>query len=295
MGSVSLQIDATRCVRCGKCAWVCPSEILRQEEKGGEIRVQHSEECIACGHCVAVCAKDAIQHSAFPDGTTHPIDYAQLPTADQLFALMQARRSNRALTNRPVPNEALARIVEAATLAPTATNARLLSFTVVTDPEKLRAVADFTIQVFDKLANLLLNPVVKCLVKPFQPELYEKYAPMFVSLKEAYAKGEDPILRKATALLIIHSPKSNRFGAEEANLAYQNASLMAESMGVSQIYMGFVLTAIRQAKKGAFSRLLGIDGEVFALMGLGMPAFRYPRAVDHKVQPIRFIEASGCK
>lgn len=289
MGSVSLQIDATRCVRCGKCAWVCPSEILRQEEKGGEIRVQHSEECIACGHCVAVCAKDAIQHSAFPDGTTHPIDYAQLPTADQLFALMQARRSNRALTSRPVPHEALERIVEAATLAPTATNARLLSFTVVTDPEQLRAVADFTIQVFDKLANLLLNPVVKCLVKPFQPEQYEKYAPMFASLKEAYAKGEDPILRKATALLIIHSPKSNRFGAEEANLAYQNASLMAESMGVSQIYMGFVLTAIRQAKKGAFSRLLGIEGEVFALMGLGMPAFRYPRSVDHREQPVRFL------
>ena len=289
MGSVSLQIDATRCVRCGKCAWVCPSEILRQEEKGGEIRVQHSEECIACGHCVAVCAKDAIQHSAFPDGTTHPIDYAQLPTADQLFALMQARRSNRALTSRPVPHEALERIVEAATLAPTATNARLLSFTVVTDPEQLRAVAGFTIQVFNKLANLLLNPVVKCLVKPFQPELYEKYAPMFASLKEAYAKGEDPILRKATALLIIHSPKSNRFGAEEANLAYQNASLMAESMGVSQIYMGFVLTAIRQAKKGAFSRLLGIEGEVFALMGLGMPAFRYPRSVDHREQPVRFL------
>ena len=174
-------------------------------------------------------------------------------------------------------------------MAPTATNARLLSFTVVTDPQKLRAVADFTIQVFDRLANLLLNPVVKCLVKPFQPELYEKYAPMFVSLKEAYAKGEDPILRKATALLVIHSPKSNRFGAEEANLAYQNASLMAESMGISQIYMGFVLTAIRQAKKGAFARLLGIDGEVFALMGLGMPAFRYPRAVDHQEQPIHFL------
>ena len=289
MGNVSLRIDATRCVRCGKCAWVCPSEILRQEVKGGEIQVHHPEECIACGHCVAVCAAEAIQHSSFPAGSTHPIDYDHLPSPAQLLALMQARRSNRALTNRPVPHEALARIVEAATLAPTATNARLLSFTVVTDPQKLRAVADFTIQVFDRLANLLLNPVVKCLVKPFQPELYEKYAPMFVSLKEAYAKGEDPILRKATALLVIHSPKSNRFGAEEANLAYQNASLMAESMGISQIYMGFVLTAIRQAKKGAFARLLGIDGEVFALMGLGMPAFRYPRAVDHQEQPIHFL------
>lgn len=289
MAVVSLRIEEARCVHCGRCACVCPSGVLRQEGKGAPVEVRHVEECIACGHCVAVCATGAICHSAFPEGTVRPIAYDKLPDADQLLALMRARRSNRALTDRPVPREALLRIVEAATLAPTATNARLLSFTVVTDPEKLRAVADFTIQVFDRLARLLLNPLVKCLVKPFQPELYEKYAPMFVSLKEEYAKGEDPILRKATALLVIHSPRANRFGAEEANLAYQNASLMAESLGVSQIYMGFVLTAIRQAKRGAFARLLGIEGEVFALMGLGMPAFRYPRSVDHKEQPVRFL------
>lgn len=293
MESVTLSIDQARCVRCGKCAWVCPSGVLCQEEKGGQIQVRNEEECIACGHCVAVCAAEVIRHSAFPEGSVRPINYDKLPAPESLLALMRTRRSNRALTNRPVPREALERIVEAASLAPTATNARLLSFTVVTDPEKLRAVADFTIQVFDKLAKLLLNPLVKPLVKPFQPELYEKYAPMFVALKEAYAKGEDPILRKATALLIIHSPRANRFGAEEANMAYQNASLMAESMGVSQIYMGFVLTAIRQAKRGAFARLLGIEGEVFALMGLGMPAFRYPRSVEHKEQPVRFLGATA--
>ena len=107
MGNLSIQIDTTRCVHCGKCAWVCPSEILRQEGKEGEIRVEHPEECIACGHCVAVCAAEAIQHSAFPAGSTHPIDYKQLPTSEQLLALMQARRSNRALTHRPVPHEAL--------------------------------------------------------------------------------------------------------------------------------------------------------------------------------------------
>ena len=103
--------------------------------------------------------------------------------------------------------------------------------------------AKATAGVFDSLAKLLLNPVVKCVVKPFMKDVY-KYVPVFNRLKEEHKAGKDPILRKATALLLIHTPKSNRFGSEDANLAYQNASLMAQSLGVSQIYMGFVLTAI---------------------------------------------------
>lgn len=88
-----------------------------------------------------------------------------------------------------------------------------------------------------------------------------KYVPVFNRLKEEHKAGKDPILRKATALLLIHTPKSNRFGSEDANLAYQNASLMAQSLGVSQIYMGFVLTAIRQEGKDTLAKTLGIDGQ----------------------------------
>lgn len=168
----------------------------------------------------------------------------------------------------------LDQIVEAARYAPTATNAQSLSFTLVTDPEKLRATADYTIGVFNGLARILLNPLVKCLLKPFMKEVYG-YVPMFQKLKEEHAAGNDPILRKATALLFIHTPASNRFGSEDANLAYQNASLMAQSLGVSQIYMGFVLTAIREDRSDKLARLLGIDGKIRAIMALGMPAFRY--------------------
>ena len=87
-------------------------------------------------------------------------------------------------------------------------------------------------------------------------------------------------IRKATALLIIHTPASSRFGCEDANLAYQNASLMAQSLGVSQIYMGFILTAIRMSKKNAFARIAGITGRPQAIMALGIPAFRYPKYTE---------------
>ena len=50
---------------------------------------------------------------------------------------------------------------------------------------------------------------------------------------------------------------------------------MAESLGVSQIYMGFVLTAARMGRKNAFARIAGITGRPQAIMALGIPAFRY--------------------
>lgn len=164
-----------------------------------------------------------------------------------------------------------------------------LSFTVVTDPQKLRQVSDYTIGVFDSSAKLLLNPVVKCVVKPFMKDVY-KYVPVFNRLKEEHKAGKDPILRKATALLLIHTPKSNRFGSEDANLAYQNASLMAQSLGVSQIYMGFVLTAIRQEGKDTLAKTLGIDGKIQAIMALGIPAFKYPKYTDRKEIVKNYIE-----
>ena len=224
---MTLNIDQESCIKCGKCVRVCPSDIFTQERAGETIGLVRVESCIVCGHCVDVCPTGSVSHSEFPPEKTHTIDYSQMPTPEQVMLLIKSRRSNRTLTSRPVPKEMLDKIVEAAHSAPTATNSQSLSFTVVTDPQKLRQVSDYTIGVFDSLAKLLLNPVVKCVVKPFMKDVY-KYVPVFNRLKEEHKAGKDPILRKATALLLIHTPKSNRFGSEDANLAYQNASLMAQ-------------------------------------------------------------------
>lgn len=286
---IAIQIDTDRCIRCGKCARVCPANVLLQEQAKAPITVRKAENCIVCAHCVDVCPQEAIQHSEFPTEKIHPIDYSQMPTSDQLMWLLKARRSNRTLTSKPIPSEWLDQIIEAGYYAPTATNSQLLSFTLVTQPEKLKEVADFTISVFDSIAKKLLNPIIKCILKPFMKDLYA-YVPAFKKMKRDHEEGKDPILRKATALLFIHTPTSYRFGAQDANLAYQNASLMAQSLGVSQIYMGFVLTATKQDKKRRLEKMLGIDGTIHAVMALGIPAFSYPNYADRKPLSIKRIE-----
>jgi hypothetical protein len=54
---------------------------------------------------------------------------------------------------------------------------------------------------------------------------------------------------------------------------------MAESLGVSQVYMGFVQVGMFMMGVKKASRILGIpeNHKAFAIMGLGMPAFKYQK------------------
>lgn len=277
--NLSISVDQESCVKCGKCALVCPAEIITQEKKGEKIDIKYIDDCIVCGHCVDVCPTGSVIHSAFPPEKSHTIDYALLPTPQQVMMLIKSRRSNRAITPKAIPQDILDQIVEAARYAPTAKNTQQVSVTIITDPVKLRQVGDFTIGVFDSLAKKLTNPLVKWWLKPFLREVYA-YFPIFYRYKRQHEAGNDPILRKATALLVFHTPESNEFGCEDANMAYQNASLMAQSLGVSQIYMGLVIKAIKQGGKGPFSEEIGVNGKIQAMMALGIPAFKFPKYME---------------
>ena len=62
---------------------------------------------------------------------------------------------------------------------------------------------------------------------------------------------------------------------------------VAEALGVSQIYMGFVLTDVRQDRKAKLAAMLGLDDRrICAVMALGMPQFRYPNYIDRAPAPV---------
>ena len=57
-----IALNKTKCVGCGKCLEVCPTEALYWVEK--EIFVRE-ELCRSCGACVEACPKGAISLNTF--------------------------------------------------------------------------------------------------------------------------------------------------------------------------------------------------------------------------------------
>lgn len=286
---ITIEIEHESCIKCGKCVRVCPAYILTQDDAKAPIGVVNMEHCIACAHCVDVCPTGSVIHSEFPEEKVHQLDRSLLPLPEQMMELCKARRSNRAFLSKPVPDEFLQQIVEAAHLAPTASNQQQVSFTLVTNPQLLKEIADLTIDSFDSLVKKMSNPIIKPFVNLFMPGATDSI-PQLKALIAKHRNGTDTILHDAKALLLIHTPKDSMFGRQDANLAYQNASLMAESLGVSQFYTGFVCIASDLDKKHKLAKRLNIEGTIHAGMALAMPAFKFEKYSDRKELDLKVFE-----
>lgn len=241
----------------------------------------NDNHCIECGQCVSICPEQAVIHPLFGLEKLHGFSRKDLPSPEALRLLMKARRSNRAFSKERIPQASLDAVIEAAYSAPTAQNLRNVQIIAVKDPEKLKAISAFTIDTFHHAAKLLENPVVKCFLHRKMASVYAMI-PKFKALHHAfYEEGKDPILHNPDTVLFFCAPANSRFGLADCNLAYQNASLMAESLGIAHFYTGFVYSALQQDKKQKLYKTLGIEGvRIFAGMALGMPEFLFERYAD---------------
>ncbi len=276
----TITINPDLCQRCHRCVAACPSAIFAAG-KGSVPVVERPDGCIACGHCVDACPPACITHSAFPSNSIHPVRRELLPSPEQLMELIKSRRSNRTITTKAVPKAALADILEAAAYAPTAENSRRVTVTVIDADKHLQRIEDSTMRFFLFLEKLLMNRLMRGFTKRLLPSLYGE-APELLRFQRRWAAGEKPCLCNATTLLVFSAPASYDFALDDCNLAYQNASLMAEAHGISQVYMGLVKTALKYQGNRRARQLLGLPKKhkLCAMMALGVPAFRYQRYVE---------------
>lgn len=279
----TIAIDNGTCIRCSKCVKVCPAMIFTQEDPKAEVRTINVSSCIGCSHCVVACPTDSVHHSDFSANKVHALNRDILPQPEQLMELLRARRSNRAFLSTPVPEDFLNQIVNAAYLAPTASNGQEVAFTLVTNSDLLNKISQLSISIFEATLQKLKNPLLSPIISMAVPGA-KKNIPKLQHVIDSYKGGYDIILRNAKAVLFIHTPANSNFGRQDANLAYQNASLMAESLGVSQFYTGFVCGSVdMDKKKNQLAKLLNIEGRrIHAGMAMAMPAFKFPKYADRK-------------
>ena len=99
-------IDLAKCINCGWCRRVCPTETIKYFSTGHRTHVVDPDGCIDCGICVPVCPVDCIT----PDEYTVPPDRLEAAKGvARVFAANQRRMKNE---RDAVVERTLARLAE---------------------------------------------------------------------------------------------------------------------------------------------------------------------------------------
>lgn len=240
-----ISIDLERCIGCGRCSADCPSSNLTVKDK---LATPLTQTCLMCAHCVAVCPTAAVSISGFGE-EPRPVDGAEALEPERLLAAVCARRSMRRFADRPIPDEAVADILETGRRTPSAKNAQNVSY-------------------------LVLRESLAC-CEALAVRLFRRVMPLVRLVDETARRTEidDSFFFKGAPLVIVIVSKDQ----VSAALAASNMELMAQAHGLGVLYSGFFAMAARLS--GALRRELGLArGEnVVTALVVGYPAVKYLR------------------
>jgi nitroreductase/NAD-dependent dihydropyrimidine dehydrogenase PreA subunit len=292
-----ISIDSSLCIKDGLCAIVCPNDIFIQYEKLSQPELVNTENCSACGHCLAICSKDAIRHADFLPDAIRSIQFERMPSPEQVMALLKTRRSIRAFRDKPVEKDIIKKIIAGARFAPSGHNSQSTEYLVVQDKNLLKQVSATVIEYLKFEIRRFNNPLFRGFALLGNREKAESglhEIPKFERMVQEFESGEDPILNGAPALLAFHAPQSDGYADVNSQLALQNASLVAHSLGIGQFYTGFMLAPSRAPMAKAWNQrlpaVLGMPAgnQLYGALALGYPIPRYKKYIERKPPQIRW-------
>jgi nitroreductase/NAD-dependent dihydropyrimidine dehydrogenase PreA subunit len=287
-----ININADKCKKDGACVQVCPQRIFVQKETNTLPDVLNEDLCIACGHCVAICPHGAISHVDFPEGKVIAVHKETLPSFDQVLAMTRSRRSRRAFKDKPVERDLIEKVIEAARFAPSAENVQSTQYIVVQDKVVMGKIVDLTTDYLVKIAKQLKNPFIRRFLRMAAGRELEaaiESIAIFERVISEVRSGNDVILCGAPVLLLFYGDKAATFASVNANLALQNASFAAESLGLGNFYTGFVVATCDRDQRIQSILEIAKTHKIYAGLALGHPMYNYKNWMERRPAHITWI------
>ena len=256
-GSVMIHIDTGRCTGCGACAADCLNRAILIT--AGKAKI--TKQCFLCGHCIAVCPSEAVSMDDYDMADVIPFHKENF-TVDPatLLNVMKFRRSVRQFRNDPVEKEQLETLVEAGRFSPTGSNAQDVSFRIVQENmEEFRALS---------MAGFR---------KYREPEAFASLFPPPMTPDRVDFDDDDFLFKGGKAVIITISRS-----AVNAALAAAYMELLAHSMGLGTVYIGFFVRLA--AVDDTIRQWLGLceEDQVVTALSIGYPDVTYRRTVPRK-------------
>ena len=183
----------------------------------------------------------------------------------EFIEVLKKRRSVRKYKDQPVARELMVKVIEAANMAPSATNSQPWSFTVL-EKEDLTALTTITEQSFNERFGQMGKKVVEEKLAKLsipEPDKFKGLSNFYRSL------GGAPVAIIVTAS-IADDPHATKMNLASASAAVQNILLAACDLGLAACWMMGPL----HKKLNEIKELLRIPpGEdIIAIIPLGYPA-----------------------
>ena len=268
-------INKEKCSNCLICIKECRKGYYYTNENGDVEFNNKLNTCISCTHCVAICPENAILLNGFDDvDTFEGIDAPETIIGyDKIFRFIRSKRSIRQYKNKKVPKESIKKIFEAMRYAPSASNARLWRYVIISDPLKIKTLSDEVIK---------------------GQHLYLGFKSSDEALKYYKSKDLDPIFYRAPHVIILHFKIFQKnltmlgLWGNDTGIALTYGMLAAESLGLGTCWIGNLQAGV--ANNRDILDVLGIKGHVLGAFILGFPAVKYRRTTSRSPLKIKGLE-----
>lgn len=281
-----------KCTNCGSCVSVCVRRILRLGDKG--IEITDPDLCFYCGHCKAVCPADAFYFSEGNDQFLPVISKREIPQPAIFFRFLRRRRSLRVYESRLVEKTKLKMLIEAGRYAPTGSNRQACEFAVVSGRQMLDQICALAIADLWQQGQEIKKIMEKyqSLAQPLPPEILAKqnFPQIWERIAKKWEEGEDQLLHRAPALIVIHMNKNVATTPEiDAAIAATHMILLAETLGLGTCFIAFLIWAVEHSLE--LKRLLQIPDHHQALVAftVGYPAIQYLRVVARNQARVKWL------
>ncbi|MCX7970584.1 MAG: nitroreductase family protein [Negativicutes bacterium] len=261
-----LNINASKCTKCGLCARHCPWSLFTGAEgQFPELRANYQTICSACGHCLAVCPTAAIEIAADGLAGERGEPLSVQPSYPEFAGLVKNRRSTRYFRPDELPQGEILEMLAVCQYSPSAKNLQPVKWLVVSGRDR---VADLSAKCLDWLIDQRILPA---------------------SARERLAGGYDVVNRGAPHLLIAYAADDNPDSFGDCVIALRTFELAAQARNWGTCWAGFFKIAAENNQRVLDVLSLPAGHSLQHALMFGLPRFRFHRVPPRNRIDVRFL------